>query len=579
VLCGDLFQNGFGVRVERIRGESVSVLAATGIAGFDGALNGGLPRSRTTLVVGSPGSGKTTLALQFLAHGALNGEPGLMLSFEESPEALSASAASLAGVEDAAFGGNLYFFDGRPEVDLVENGTFDIGGVLAIARAQIQRSGIRRIVLDGLDALFLMAGQTTATFREFQRLLSFVREEELTAIVTFKPNGAKSEGGYDLFEYAAHAVVSLRQRIVGSLLRRTLQIVKIRHASYAAGEHPYLIGRHGFEVAYVPAQKPATRLSRERLSTGVRGLDEMLEGGLLRSTVTLVTGLPGTAKSTIGGAFLAASLQRGERALLVAMDEPAPQLIANVRGVGIDLEPYIQAGSLRTLSLNAGAVIADEHYLTIVRELIEHDATVLVLDPVSALEKGGGQDVAVLVVERLAGFVKQRGLAALFTAVASAHMGELEATVSQASSIADSWIHLSYAAKGGERNRTLTIVKSRGTAHSNMMREMILSDEGIRLEEVYGLEGELLLGTSRVQRKQQDRREAQLQQMRVASVLRDLEERKRIAEAKRRDAETEMRDIDSRIVETGRDAMLFATEDLEVRADILSLREGRRSPA
>jgi len=260
------------------------------------------------------------------------------------------------------------------------------------------------------------------------------------------------------------------------------------------------------------------------------------------------------------------------------MDEPAPQLIANMQGVGIELQPYVESGTLRTLSLNAGAVIADEHYLTIVRELVEHDASVLVLDPVSALEKGGGTEVAVLVVERLAGFVKQHGLTAVFTALASTHVGELESTVSQASSIADTWIHLSYAPKGGERNRTLTIVKSRGTAHSNMMREMILSSDGIALEEVYDLEGELLLGTSRVERKQQDRRDAQLREMRLAALLRDLEERRHQAEAKKRDAETEMREIDSRIDETGRDAQLFATEDREVRADILSRREGRSRP-
>jgi circadian clock protein KaiC len=558
--------------------EPHTALAPTGATGLDDALRGGLPRGKTTLLIGSAGTGKTTLALQFMVRGAQHeNEPGLMISFEESPGELAAAVTGIAG--SAIPSDRLQFFDGRSGVDAIENGEFDIGGLLAIVRARVKRDGIRRIVFDGLDALFALSARQGFTRREFQRLLVSTQADGLTSIVTLKPaiDSAEGSAGHELLEYAAHAVIRLRQQMTRGLLKRTLQIVKIRNAGYSAGEHAYLIGSHGLEVAHVSLNKAATCVSDERISIGVPQLDDMLAGGLLKSTVTLVTGLPGTAKSTLGGAFLLAALKRGERALLVALDEPAPQLIANMRGVGIDIQPYFESGHLRTLSLNSGAVIADEHYLVIARELADYGPTAFVLDPVSSLEKAGGSDLAVLVVMRLAGFVKEHGLTAVFTAIAST-AGELEATVSQASSIADTWIHLSYSAKGGERNRTLTIVKSRGTAHSNQMREMIISSSGIALEEVYDLEGEMLLGTSRVQRKQLERREMQVRQMRVAALLRDLDERKQHAAAKLLVAQSEIRELDSRINETVEDSELFASEDLKVKDDILSIREGGSRP-
>jgi circadian clock protein KaiC len=559
--------------------ELETAFAPTGATGLDDALRGGLPRGKTTLVIGSAGTGKTTLALQFLVRGAqYENEPGLMISFEESPDELASAATRLSGNSIPCE--RLQFFDGRPGVDSIENGEFDIGGLLAIVRAHVKRDGIRRVVFDGLDALFALSAREGFTRREFQRLLISAQAEGLTAIVTLKPAIASAEAsaGHEMLEYAANAVIRLRQQLVRGLLKRTLQIVKIRNAGYSAAEHAFLIDSRGMEVAYLSLVKAPTYLSDERVSIGVPQLDDMLAGGLLKSTVTLVTGLPGTAKSTLGGAFLFAALKRGERALLVALDEPAPQLIANMRGVGMDLEPYVLSGHLRTLSLNAGAVIADEHYLVIARELTEYGATALVLDPVSSLQKAGGSDVAVLVVLRLAALVKEHGLTAVFTAIASTQAAELEATVSQASSIADTWIHLSYSATGGERNRTVTIVKSRGTAHSNQTREMIVTSGGIALEEVYDLEGEMLLGTSRVQQKQLERRELQMRQMRVASLLRDLEERKQHAASKLLVAQSEIRELEDRINDTVEDSELFASEDLKVKDDILSIREGGSRP-
>jgi circadian clock protein KaiC len=257
--------------------------------------------------------------------------------------------------------------------------------------------------------------------------------------------------------------------------------------------------------------------------------------------------LPGTAKSTIGASFLSAALARGERCLLVALDEPAEQLIANVRSVGIDLGATGPNALLEVLSLNPGAVIADEHYLRIERAIREHEPTILVVDPISAFEKAGGRDVARLVVERLTSLVKTRGIAAVFTAIANSQFREIESTTGHVSSIADTWIHLSFAVNHGERNRTLTIVKSRGTGHSNQLRELLLSSEGVSLQAVYQIQGEFLLGTARLEREQEVKRASQARDLEQKHLLRELAEHKAMVLAKLRDAQRELDDINERM--------------------------------
>ena len=271
--------------------------------------------------------------------------------------------------------------------------------------------------------------------------------------------------------------------------------MKIRHANFAAGEHPFVITARGIEVSFYPAVKAEPELSLERVSIGIPQLDQMLEGGLLRCSTTLISGLPGTAKSTVSASFLAAGLERGERCLLDA-----------------------------------------------------HAPTLVVIDPVSAFEKAGGTAVAQLVVERLTWLVKKRGIAAVFTAVANADLGEIESTASQVSAIADTWMHLSFAVRGGERNRTLTIVKSRGTAHSNQLREMILSSSGITLQDVYQIQGDFLLGTARLEREQEQKRAMQAHEVTAKTMLRELDGRRTAALAKLRDAERELLDVNERML-------------------------------
>ena len=389
------------------------------------------------------------------------------------------------------------------------------------------------------------------TGREFRRLVELTDRLGLTSLICLKPGFGNDDlpSKFDAIEYAADAVIRLGYRVNQGLVQRILRIVKIRNAGFAAGEHPFVITSRGLDVSFYPAVKAEPALSLERVSIGVPQLDQMLDGGLLRCSTTLISGLPGTAKSTIGASFLSAGLKRGEKCLLVALDEPAAQLIANVRSVGVDIESYVQSGQLQTLSLNAGSVIADEHFLMIERAIDSQGPALVVIDPVSAFEKAGGTAVAQLVVERLTWLVKRHGIAAVFTSVANSALGEVESTATLISAIADTWMHLSFAVRGGERNRTLTIVKSRGTAHSNQLREMILSSSGITLQDVYQIQGDFLLGTARLEREQEQKREKQAHEVSSKALQRKLDDRRSAALAKLRDAERELLDVNERMLE------------------------------
>lgn len=523
--------------------------APSGVPGLDAVLFGGFPRDRTMLVFGGPGTGKSVLTLQFLVNGATYfSEPGLLVSFEEAPEDIVTNAESFPWFAHAGAKRPL-IIDGRMPDDVVETGRFDLGGLIAILDDHVRRLGIRRVVLDGIDALFTTNVQDVGNRREFLRILRWLAGARVTALVTLKPthDPVGSLVPFEYAEYMASGVLRLEVSMPMRLVQRTLRLVKVRGSSFASGLHPFVISENGLDVAYTSAEKVVAMPSTLRHSTGVERLDRMLGGGLRSGTVTLISGLPGTAKSTLGGSFLKAGLDAGERALHVGFDEPASQMIVDLQSVGIDLTPYVESGGLRTITLNASAAIADEHFLSIERLVNEHEPALLVVDPISALSKSGGQDVADLMCERLVDLVKARGMTAVFTAVSSRGIGDTEDTETQVSTVSDTWIHVSFSVQNGERNRTLTVVKSRGTGHSNQMREMLLSNDGVTLDDVYVAGGAVLLGTARLEREQQDETAGRDLEQLFASEMTKLETKKAHAEARIRVAEAEVLESDSGI--------------------------------
>jgi circadian clock protein KaiC len=478
--------------------------APTGIAGFDEITGGGLPRGRTTLLVGGPGSGKTIFALQFLAHGARRcREPGVFVAFEETSKRIAGNAESF-GWKLAELGPTrIFFLDAQPTPDLVQSGNFDLGGMLAMLEAQTRQMGTRRIVFDALDIVLALLPDAAAKRREVYRLHEWLLQRGLTGLITAKAGGdeASSIGAqpFGFMQFMVDCGVILSHSVVMGVSQRNLRVQKYRGSSFDENESPFLIGASGVEVASAPTLGHAQRkVSNERVSSGVARLDTMLGGGYYRGASVLITGFPGTAKTTLSGAFAEAACKRGERTLFISFDADANEVIRDLASVSIQLGRYLKNGRLRMASARTIAGSAETYLVRIKTLAREHQARCLVIDPVSTWSRSGSEASAHTVAERLIDWAKSEGITLLCTSLLNEMASQSEGGSSQQiSTLADTWIHLNYLVQAGERNRGLAIIKSRGTAHSNQVRELILSDAGVTLTDTYTAGGEVLMGTMR----------------------------------------------------------------------------------
>lgn len=486
--------------------------APTGIPGFDAITGGGLPRGRTTLLVGGPGSGKTVFALQFLVHGVQNcKEPGIFVAFEETSRCILANADSFGWNITPAQRKKLFFLDAQPQPDLIQSGDFDFCGMLAALEAQIQAAGARRIVFDALDIVLALLPDPHAQRREIYRLHQWLLARELTGIITLKADtdetNAISQQPFGFMQFMVDCAVILNHSVVLGVSQRNLRVQKFRGTSFDENESPFLIGNTGFEVAVARTHSGIeAKVSNERVSSGVERLDTMLGGGYYRGASVLVTGFSGTAKTTLSGAFAQAACQRGERTLFVSFDSDGSEVIRNLASVGIRLERFVKNGSLRMVSARTITGSAETYLVRIKALAREHRARCLVIDPVSTWSRSGTDLSAHSVAERLIDWSKVDGTTLLCTRLLDEMSSPAEGSSPlQISTLVDTWIHLNYLVQAGERNRGLSIIKSRGTAHSNQVRELILSDSGVTLADIYTAGGEVLMGTMRWEKERGER--------------------------------------------------------------------------
>lgn len=480
--------------------------ARTGIEGFDAITDGGLPRGRTTLIEGGPGSGKTIMALQTLVSGArYDNEAGIFVAFEESSARIISNAAKFGWDLAALAKKKLFFLNAQPAPDLFQSGSFDLGGMLAALEAKAHEIKARRIVFDAVDVLLAILNDPVAERREVYRLHEWLLVHGFTAVITAKAssyeitNSNRPQLGF--MQFMVDCAVMLNHEVVEGVSQRNLRVIKYRGSAFSENESPFLIGGSGLEVAGTRGMDrkdtPSAPLVDERVSSGVARLDVMLGGGYYRGAGILITGFPGTAKSTLSGAFSEAACLRGERTLFVSFDSDANEVVRNLASVHIKLERFVKKGLLRLVSARAITGSSEIHLMQIIKLAKEHKAVCVVIDPVSALGKAGNKETAYSVVERLIDWTKSKGITLLCTSLLH-EVGIQEAgTPMQISTIADTWIHLNYLVHAGERNRGLSIIKSRGTAHSNQVRELILSDTGVTLADAYTAGGEVLMGTLR----------------------------------------------------------------------------------
>ena len=476
----------------------------TGVEGFDAITGGGLPRNRTSLILGGPGAGKTVFALQTLVNGARQfGEPGIFVAFEENSRHILANAASFGWNLPKLEKKQLFFFDAKMGPDVIKAGEFDLSGMLAGIKAEADARGARRIVFDAVDALLSLLDDPLAERREIYRLDDWLSESGLTGIIT-----AKSEGddpfvgeGYGFMQFMADCVVALKLRVVDQIALRYVQVIKYRGSSFAENEAPLVIGASGMEVADISATTVAPEASQARVSSGVERLDAMLGSGYFRGSSVLITGSAGTGKSILAGAFAEAACLRKEHTLYVSFDENPSEVVRDLSSVGIRLGPHVKSGVLRMHSARTEASSAEVHLMKIKGIVREHQSRCMVVDPLSAIVKAGGALTAGRVAERLICLAKSEGITLVCTSLLQGAQPLSEETPVQISTIADTWVHLTKISQAGERNRALSIVKSRGMKHSNQVRELILSDQGIALADVYTAGGDVLMGTARWQKE------------------------------------------------------------------------------
>jgi circadian clock protein KaiC len=478
----------------------------TGIQGFDHLSRGGLPRHRTSLLVGGPGAGKTVFALQCLVNAARQQRvPGIFVAFEESPRQILANGATFDWGLASLAEKDLFFLDAHLSPALVKAGDFDLAGLLAMLAAKRKEIGAQWIVFDGIDVLLTLLRDPAAEMREIYRIRDWLADNALTAIVTAKlDERASGLMHYGFLQFMADCVVRFERRQEDRVSMQSIQITKYRGSGYAAAEFPLSFGPPGIEIGATEAAEMRHGASTERLTAGFERLDAMLGGGVFRGSSTLVTGVPGTSKTTLAGKFAEAACRRGERTLFVSYDEAAAQIARNLSSVGIDLKKHLKCGTLRMYSGRTDDVSAEEHLIKLRSLIREHRPRCMVIDPLTAIAKAGTLGAARTAANRLIHMAKDAGITLLVTALSEIDDPRAESTDLQISTIADTWMHLSYLVRGGERNRALTIVKSRGTGHSNQVRELILTNHGPTLTDVYSAGGEVLMGTLRWEKEAEE---------------------------------------------------------------------------
>jgi circadian clock protein KaiC len=471
----------------------------TGITGFDEVSKGGLPTGRPTLVSGPPGAGKSLFALQFLVYGATRcAEPGVFLSFEGNRDKLASDVRGLGIDLDALEQEGRLLVDAQSMArEAVATGEFNLEALMVRMAFAVDKIGAKRVAIDSLESLFAAFSSRPALVRsELLRLFSWLEDQGLTAVIT----GERAEDTlirHGMEEFLSDCVVLLDHRVVEEVATRRLRILKYRGSTHGRNEYPFLIGPEGLEVLPITSLGLYQRVNSERLSTGIAGLDEMLGGlGVFRGSSVLVSGTSGTGKTTIGASFASAACQRGERVLFFSFEESQSEIMRNMASVSLDLAGWVDRGLLYFHCERPTTQGLEDHLATM-RRLVEAIVpTLVVIDPVSSLSRGTSMgDVSAMLTRQLY-YLKSAGITAVMTSLTEGG-NDLEHTELSISSLVDTWLLAITMQTSGERNRGLYVLKSRGMAHSNQIREFLLSSQGVSLVPVYmGPEG-VLTGSAR----------------------------------------------------------------------------------
>ncbi len=505
----------------------------TGVRGLDDITDGGLPRGRPTLVAGGAGSGKTLIAMEFLVRGATQyNEPGVFIAFEEREEDLIKNFASLGfDLKELVAQKKLlvdYIHIQRSEIE--ETGEYDLEGLFIRLNYAIDSIGAKRVVLDTIESLFSALTNEGILRAELRRLFYWLKTKGVTAIITGERGGGETLTRRGLEEYVSDCVITLDHRVEGQIATRRLRIVKYRGSKHGTNEYPFLIDEHGISVLPITSLELDHDVSTERIPTGVLRLDTMLGGGFYRGSSILISGTAGTGKTTLAASFARATCERGERCLYLAFEEAPRQIIRNMRTVGIDLEPYVNQGLLKIHAARPTIFGLELHLVTMYKMINEFKPSVAIVDPITNLITVGSETEVKSMLTRLIDMLKASKITAFFTHLT--HGGApLELTEMGVSSLIDTWVLLRDIELGGERNRGIYILKSRGMEHSNQIREFLMTGQGIDIIDAYTGPAGVLTGTARVAQQTKDRVLEVEREEEIERKKRDLERQRKAVEA------------------------------------------------
>jgi circadian clock protein KaiC len=502
----------------------------TGIQGLDEITGGGFPRGRPTLVCGGAGCGKTLLAAEFLVRGATRfKEPGVFMAFEETEAELKANVASLGFDLTDLVRRNKVMIDyvhiERSEVQ--ESGTYDLEGLFVRLNYAIDSIGAKRVVLDSLEALFASLPNEAILRAELRRLFRWLKDKGVTAVITAE-RGREQLTRHGLEEYVSDCVILLDHRVNDQIATRNLRVVKYRGALHGTNEFPFLIGDEGLSVLPITSLGLNHTVSSERIATGIPRLDAMLGGqGFFRGSSILLTGTPGTGKTIVAANFAQAAARRGERVLFFSFEESPNQIIRNMHSIGLRLAPLVKRGLLRFHSARPSLYGLEMHLATMFKEITTFQPQVVVMDPITSLMDAGTESEGKGMVTRLIDYLKASQVTSLFTSLTQGGHA-LQQSETAMSSLMDAWVLLQDFEGNGERNRVLYVLKARGMAHSNQIREFLISDRGIDVVDAYiGVSG-VLTGSARMAQGALEKAAVLANQQEAATLKREVE-RKRLA--------------------------------------------------
>jgi circadian clock protein KaiC len=505
----------------------------TGIKGLDEITLGGIPKGRPTLICGAAGCGKTLLGMEFLYRGATQfNEPGVFMAFEESARELAQNVKSLGWDVEKLMQENKLAIDQVliERSEIIESGEYDLEGLFIRLGMMIDSVKAKRVVLDTLEALFSSFGNQFIIRAELVRLFRWLKKKGVTVIITAE-RGENTLTRHGLEEYVSDCVIVMDHRMHEQIATRRMRILKYRGSLHGTNEYPFLIDENGISVLPVTSAGLDYEVSKNRISSGISGLDAMLEGkGFYEGSSILLSGTAGTGKTSIAGYFVDGACRKGMRALYVAMEESQNQLTRNMRSINLNLSQWVDKGLLKFHAARP-TIYGLEMHLAMLHKLIgQYNPKVVIIDPISAFVSSGVETDVKSMLTRLIDYCKSHAITTLFTDLTGGGVAR-EETREEVSSLMDTWILVRDSEINGERNRLLYVLKSRGMAHSNQVREFRLTNKGVELVPVYIGPGMVLTGSARVQQETRDAAESVLSKAQASRTKKELEGKQKAVKA------------------------------------------------